>query len=255
MKRSARLGGVLAAAALIAGCGGGGGGEAGSDAGPGAGSDEPITIFAAASMEAAFTELTGIWAEDHANELSFSYGGSNGLVDQLVEGAPADVLVTADTVTMDRAVEEGVAEGPQHLTTNSLVLALPPGNPAGYESAEEALAGDRLVVCDPEVPCGRATVTLMELTGITISPVSEEQNVSDVRGKVASGEANAGVIYRTDASTEGLDILEIPQAGEVVTTSVTARVPEGNDAGATFIEFLHSDTARAVFDSYGFGTP
>ncbi|HZK06507.1 MAG TPA: molybdate ABC transporter substrate-binding protein [Actinomycetaceae bacterium] len=214
-----------------------------------------ITIFAAASLEKAFTELSDVWAESHDAELTFSYGGSNGLVDQIVEGAPADVLVTADATTMDRAVEEGVATDARPLTTNSLVLALAPGNPGGFETAEEALAGERLVVCAEEVPCGRATLQLMELSGLEMSPVSQEQNVTDVRGKIESGEANSGVIYRTDAASTGLDILRIPGADEVVTTSFTALVTDGDPAGAEFAEFLHSDEAREVLDSYGFGTP
>ena len=214
-----------------------------------------LTVFAAASMEGVLTELTDVWNEDHAEELVFSYGGSNGLVDQLVEGAPADVLITADTVSMDRALEEGVAEDPAALATNSLVLALAPGNPGGYADAEDALTGERLVVCAPDVPCGRATVTLMELNGLQISPVSEELNVTDVRGKVESGEANSGVIYQTDAKAAGLDALEILRAGEVITTVMSAKVPDAGTDGASFLEFLHSGSTRAVLDSYGFGTP
>nr|NLD40077.1 molybdate ABC transporter substrate-binding protein [Actinomycetales bacterium] len=255
---------AVALVALVAGCGGGSvapgtteatAASSATGAEPAPGTHEPITVFAAASLDAALTELTGIWAEDHGNEVRFSFGGSNGLVDQLVEGAPADVLVTADTATMDRAVGDGVAEGPRSLATNSLVLALAPGNPGGFETAEEALTGERLVVCAPEVPCGRATVALMELNGITITPVSEEQSVTDVRGKVSSGEANSGITYGTDATTAGLDALDIPGASDVVTSSVTARVGRGAEAGASFIEFLHSEAARTVLDSYGFGTP
>lgn len=214
-----------------------------------------VTVFAAASMENALTELAELWAGEHGPEVIFSFGGSNGLVDQIVEGAPADVLVTADQTTMDRAVAAGLAADPAPLTTNTLVVALPAGNPGGYTTAVEALAGERLVVCAAEVPCGRATRELLELSGLAMTPVSLEQSVADVRGKIQSGEANAGVVYRTDASAADLVALPIPGADRVLTTSMTALVTEDNPAAAQFIAFLHSEAARIVLDSYGFGTP
>ncbi len=246
---------ALGIALLLAGCSAAAPGMDPAPADPPESDPGSVTVFAAASMENALTELAELWAVDNAAELIFSFGGSNGLVDQIVEGAPVDVLVTADGTTMDRALAVGVAADPAPLTTNTLVVALADGNPGGYTDAVAALTGERLVVCAPEVPCGRATRELLELSGLTMNPVSLEQSVSDVLGKIQSGEANAGVIYRTDAIAADLEVLQLPGADRVLTTSMTAIVTDGNQAAADFVEFLHSPAARIVLDSYGFGTP
>ncbi|HHW83837.1 MAG TPA: molybdate ABC transporter substrate-binding protein [Actinomycetales bacterium] len=216
--------------------------------------EEGVTVFAAASLDGAITEIAQMWEEEDGRTVSLSFGGSTTLVDQMAEGAPADVLVTADSHTMERAVASGLAEDPMPLATNTLVVALAAENPGRFGDAVAALTGDRLVVCAPDVPCGRATLTLLESAGIAIRPVSEEQSVADVRGKVASGEANAGVVYRTDATVAGLDVLEIPGAAELPVTSFAAAVP-GSSPGAAFVEFLGSEAARSVLEVAGFGTP
>lgn len=148
---------ALGIALLLAGCSAAAPGMDPAPADPPESDPGSVTVFAAASMENALTELAELWAVDNAAELIFSFGGSNGLVDQIVEGAPVDVLVTADGTTMDRALAVGVAADPAPLTTNTLVVALADGNPGGYTDAVAALTGERLVVCAPEVPCGRAT--------------------------------------------------------------------------------------------------
>lgn len=210
-----------------------------------------VVVFAAASMEGAFTELASKWEEDGGAPITFQFGGSNGLVDQIAEGAPADLLITADTRTMDRAVEEELVTDPEPLATNSLVLALAPGNPGEISSLEDALASSRLVICDAEVPCGNATATLFELFGVTANPASLESSVSDVRGKIESGEADAGVIYKTDALAAGLDVIELDRADEVVTTVVSAAVTD-SEAAAEFLAYLRGDDAKEVLETYGF---
>lgn len=243
---AAKVAAIVAATALpLAACSGNGEGEA-TDA-----AQEEVVVFAAASTEGAFTEIAETWEEDGGADITFQFGGSNGLVDQIAEGAPADILVTADTRTMDRAVEEGLVEEPEAIATNSLVLALAPGNPGGIETLEDALASSRLVICDPEVPCGNATATLFELLGVAADPASLESSVSDVRGKIESGEADAGVVYQTDAKAAGLDTIELPRADEVVTTVWSARIA-GSDAPTDFLEHLRGEDAREVMDSYGF---
>ncbi len=146
--------------------------------------DDPVTVFAAASLQQVFPELS----RQAGIEANFSFDGSSGLVDQIHGGAPADVFASADQRTMDRAVELGLIDkAPQMFATNVLVLVVSAGNPGGVTGLDSSLDHAKLVVCAPEVPCGGATVALAEKQGVTLHPVSEESKVTDVVGKVASG--------------------------------------------------------------------
>lgn len=219
---------------------------------------QSLTVFAAASLSGAFTEL----AEDFetANpgvRVRLSFDGSSGLVDQLAGGAPADVFASADETSMDRAASDGLISGsPTVVATNDLALITPPGNPAGITGLDASLDGTRLVVCAEGVPCGTA---LAERAGIELSPVSEESKVTDVRGKVASGEADAGFVYTTDARAAGDAVEQIDIA---LPQREANRYPVAVLAGAgdpelarRFIEVVAGPEGRAVLEQYGFGPP
>src|SRR5690625_4394504 len=183
---------------------------AGAVAGCGA-SEGEATVFAAASLSAAFGDIAaGGDAAPGSGSAVFSFGGSSGLVDQLVGGAPADVFAAADTANMDRAAAAGLIAGePVQFATNELTLVTPPDNPAAITGLDTSLAGAKLVVCAPEVPCGRASRELAADAGIELTPVSEELSVTDVLGKVTSGEADAGLVYVTDATAAGDKVQQI----------------------------------------------
>lgn len=222
---------------------------------------QSLTVFAAASLSGAFTEL----AEDFetANpgvRVRLSFDGSSGLVDQLAGGAPADVFASADETSMDRAASDGLISGsPTVVATNDLSLITPPGNPAGITGLDASLDGTRLVVCAEGVPCGTATRALAERAGIELSPVSEESKVTDVRGKVASGEADAGFVYTTDARAAGDAVEQIdialPQR-EANRYPVAVLAGAGNpELAQRFIEVVAGPEGRAVLEQYGFGPP
>lgn len=246
---------VVAAAvglSLLAGCAVGGDDDEGR---------RSLTVFAAASLAGAFTEI----AEDveRANpgvEVRLSFDGSSGLVDQIAGGAPADVFASADTTTMDRAVsEELVAGEPAVFATNTLTLITPPGNPARITGLDDSLAGTRLVVCAEPVPCGTATRALARAAGVGLRPVSEEATVTDVRGKVASGEADAGIVYTTDAAAAGDRVEQIPLPGARAEpnrypVAVLARADDPALA-RRFLETVTGAGGRAVLASHGFGPP
>ncbi|SDL21237.1 molybdate ABC transporter substrate-binding protein [Tessaracoccus oleiagri] len=210
---------------------------------------EPTTVFAASSLTIPFEEI----AEDR--EVSFSFDGSSGLVDQLAGGAPADVLATADQRTMDRAVELGLVEGePTMFATNRLVLVTPPDNPAGVTGLDGSLDGAKLVVCAPEVPCGDASARLAERAGVELDPVSEETKVTDVLGKVIAGEADAGLVYFTDARGAGdeVHVIEMPEATEEPNTYWIAAVAGGDpERAAGFIRLVGN--SGPVLERHGFG--
>src|SRR5690625_1405064 len=207
---------AVVVALTVSACGGGTGDpadetpeppEAGQSPAPATDGDlaGELTVFAAASLHVVFEDIAELFTAEHpAAEVAFSFAGSSDLVAQLDAGAPADVLATADESTMATAVDSGVIDGaPQVFAENALALITPAGNPAGITGLDESLDGADLVVCAPQLPCGAAAETLAEQVGTTLRPVSEEGSVTDVLGKVTSGQADAGLVYTTDAASAG----------------------------------------------------
>lgn len=255
---------LLLSALALAGC-------ASADADPAATPEPPaatgpeltggLTIYAAASLGAAFDELAEQFEARHPSldVLPIVYDGSSTLATQLIEGAPADVFAAADEKNMQKVVDAGLAESPALFASNTLVIAVPTGNPGGVTGLE-SLADPALtvVLCAPEVPCGAASRTLLSSAGVTVAPASLEQNVTAVLTKVAAGEADAGLVYATDVR-EALDVESVDAEGaaEVVNRyPVTMLTDAANPtAAAEFVAFVLSDDGRAVLARLGFGTP
>ncbi len=221
-----------------------------------------ITVYAAASLTSTFQELASEFqSKNKGVKIKLNFGGSSDLVTQIQEGAPADVFASADTATMDKLVADGLNGGkPEDFATNTLEIAVPPGNPAGITSFQDlAEPGLNLVVCAPEVPCGAAAQTAAQKAGVSLKPVSEEQSVTDVLAKVTSGEADAGLVYVTDVKAAGDDVegVTFPESSEVVNTYPIATV-KGSDELATaqaFIDLVLGFTGQQVLSDAGFGAP
>jgi molybdate transport system substrate-binding protein len=244
-------------AVLLTGLAAGGCGSQGE--GTGRSDDTTVTVFAAASLSAPFTELADQFEAEHPGvTVRLSFGGSSDLATQILAGAPADVFASADVTTM-AALGDGVVD-PRDLATNTLQIAVPPGNPADVEDfADLARDGVRLVVCAPEVPCGRASEAVAEAAGIQLDPVSREQSVTDVLGKVTSGEADAGLVYVTDVlgADDAVEGIAIPDLAEGVTTYRIATVagsPQA-DLAAQFVAFVLAEAGQTVLEDAGFGVP
>jgi len=256
MKRLALTLSAVAILAPLAACGDSGDsdGSAGS-----AGGSTTLTVFAAASLTATFTELGKEFEAAHdGTTVRLSFGGSSDLVEQIRSGAPADVFASADTTNMDKLGDDAV--DPEDFASNTLEIAVPPGNPAGVTSfADLAKPGLKLVVCAPEVPCGTATAAVARNAGVTLKPVSQEQSVTDVLGKVSSGEADAGVVYVTDvkAAGDGVEGVTFPESSSVVNTYPIATVKgsENADVAREFVDFVRGDEGRKVLADAGFGKP
>ena len=226
------------------------------------GATTELTVFAAASLRVVFDEV-GLEFQDAypGTRVRFSYGGSADLISQLDAGAPADALVTANQSTMDRAIDAGtVTAAPVVIATNVPVLIVPADNPAGLTDLESAAApGVDLVVCAPQVPCGAAAQTLAENADIDLTPVSEESSVTDVLGKVTTGQADAGIVYATDAADAGeaVTTIDLPGADQARTeypAAVTASTEQPEQAQA-FVDFLRQDPAQALLADAGFQQP
>jgi molybdate transport system substrate-binding protein len=171
------------------------------------------------------------------------------------------VFASADEANMKKVTDAGLASGtPVDFATNVLAIAVPPGNPAKITGWNDlAKPGVKVVVCAPQVPCGAATVKVEQSTGVTLHPVSEESAVTDVLGKVSSGEADAGIVYVTDVTGAGSSVESVPfpEAAGVVNTypiTVLKGAPNSKVADA-FVEFVTGPEGQKVLSAAGFGKP
>lgn len=244
-----------------------GGGQSGStqsgEAGSGASEAEGATVvvFAAASLSKAFPEIVDevFTPANTGAGISFSFAGSKDLVEQMGAGAPVDVFASADAKNMETATTEGLVGSSGSFASNTLTLVTPADNPGGITGLDSSLEGHSLVVCAEGVPCGNATRKLTEKLGITLSPVSEEQSVTDVLGKVTSGQADAGIVYVTDAASAGDQVTTIPIAGADAVVNdyriaVTSSTTHSAQAQA-FVDAVNSPEGQAILARYGFGSP
>jgi len=219
--------------------------------------DSRLTVLAASSLTEVFTELGDVFEEEHDGvEVRFSFGSSTTLADQAAQGAPGDVLATADEASMTVAEDADVlAEDPATFATNELVLVVPVGNPGDVTSFDD-LAGTDWVRCADDVPCGRVATALAEANGVTAEPASLEVDVKSVLARVASGEADAGLVYRTDAQAAGDDVqvIEIPHAAEHPATYLIALLSDADNAdlAAAFVELVLSAEGRDTLTEGGF---
>lgn len=211
-----------------------------------------LSVLAAASTRVLNEQL----AELSDNELGFVNAGSSTLVQQLADGSPGDLLITADQRAMTAAVEQNVVIEPVELATNSMVMVVPAGNPAGITGVDASLDRANVVFCDPQVPCGDVARQIMAREGYQIDAVSLEHSAADTLGKVTSGEADAGWVYRTDAQAAGdqVEILDIPGAEDVPNTlyaAVTANT-DNPEPARRLLAVLTSAEMSAIWEEHGF---
>ena len=218
-----------------------------------------VTVLAAASLQKAFEEIEKTVEKDNPGlDVTFDFQGSQDLVASLAGGDSADVLATANNSTMKTAADQKLVGNQTEFATNVLTLIVPKGNPKKITGLDSSLDGANLVICAPEVPCGEATKKLAEAQGITLKPVSEEQKVTDVRGKVESGEADAGIVYTTDAAAakDKADKIDIPDGGVVNHYPIAPTAKPENPAGAqAFIDAVTGKTGQDILAKHGFGKP
>lgn len=252
---------TLAALSLVAGTAACGGNDAGGTDG-GSGAETTLTVYAAASLTSSFERLGETFQDSHDGvEVEFNFAGSSDLVAQIQSGAPADVFASADEANMDKLTAEDLqGSDPELFATNTLQIATPPDNPADVQGLEDLVNPDlNVVICAPEVPCGAASQTVAEQAGVTLEPDSEEQSVTDVLGKVTSGEADAGLVYVTDVIAAGDDVLgvEFPESDAVVNAYPIATVGDSEqaDLAQEFIDLVLSDEGQQILSDAGFGQP
>jgi molybdate transport system substrate-binding protein len=233
-----------------------------------------VTVFAASSLTDAFGELAQAFqAANPGARVELNFGGSTQLFTQIDQGAPADVFASADQVQMDRAKAAGRIDGPDRaFATNRLVVIAPASNPAGLTGPGDlARPGVRLVTSQADVPIGAYTQTMLDRMSqvptygagfkdrVNANVVSREANVRQIVAKVQLGEADAAVVYRTDATPQiasQLAIFDVPDQFNVPATYPIAVVQGAPNraAASSFVEFVLSPTGQAILARWSFST-
>lgn len=245
-------------ALLLAGCGE----TTGGDDDRSAGMSGTLTVFAAASLTDAFTDLGDRLVDDHPDlDVQFNFAGSAGLATQITQGAPADVFASANDTQMAVVTEAGLADGdPAVFTANVLEIAVPAGNPAGISGLADFAREDlTLAVCAPDVPCGAAAEQVFEAAGITAVPDTLEEDVRAALTKVELGEVDAALVYASDVRSAGdaVEGIGFPEAEEAVNEypiCVLAGAPNA-EAAQAFVDLVLSDEGQQVLADAGFTAP
>lgn len=233
-----------------------------------------LTVLAAASLSTAFPAIAAKYHQSHSNvTVRFSFAGTQTLVTQIENGAPADVFASADQAHMATLVSEGKAKAPLVFARNRLVIIVPKSNPAGItRPADLGRAGVKLDVAAPAVPAGKsAHDMLVKLAATTGSPaafsakvtkniVSQEDNVHAVVNRIALGEADAGIVYVSDLATpngKSVQSIAIPDAINVINIYPIAPVADSTHTSEaqSFVDFVHGKTGQSVLEQDGFLPP
>ncbi|HET6312704.1 MAG TPA: molybdate ABC transporter substrate-binding protein [Chloroflexia bacterium] len=238
-----------------------------------------LNVFGASSLKESFEEMGQKFKAANRNlrELSFNFQGSQSLVAQMQQGAPADVFTSADRANMDKAVAAGLVSGtPRALARNLLTVVLPNENFGNITSLKDlAKPGVKLSIADPSVPVGKYSLEALDKLSadpaygagfkqaVLNNVVSRENNVRQVLARVQLGEVDAGIVYVTDAragnaSTPGgvppVKTLAIPEKYNVAAIYYIAAVKGAAhpEAGRAFIGYALSAEGQAVMEKYGF---
>ena len=227
---------------------------------PACSEDEPgptLTVFAAASLSDSFPALGRAYEAAHpGSRVVFSFAGSQTLVAQVQQGAPADVLVTADAATAEQVRDE-LAAPPRLLARNRLAIVTEPGNPLGIPTLRDlARPGVRVVLAGPTVPVGKAARAALAEASVTVRPVSEEPDVKAVVQRVRLGEADAGIAYATDlvAAKDQVGGTPLPGVSNVLPGAVLRSSGQA-EAATRFLDLVLSPEGQRVLGTYGFLPP
>ncbi len=221
---------------------------------------QPITVLAAASLSEIFTRLAPVFTAQEEVPVRFSFGPSSTLVSQIGEGAPVDILATADEVTMARAVQSADVGPPVVFARNQLEIVVARGNPQRIAGvADLARPGLVVVACQAAVPCGRLAADTFRRANVAVSVKSFEPDVSGVLAKVRSGEADAGLVYATNVRAASAQVAGVPLGAGLVATApdvvaIATRSPHRGAAEA-FVRFLLSDETQSTLRDAGFAAP
>lgn len=221
-----------------------------------------ITVSAAASLTDVFPVIAKAFTKRYPQlQVTFNFGSSNSLVEQIRAGAPVDILATADEASMWRATDANLTGTPILFARNTMEIATPRGNPAKITGlADLKKPTVTVAVCAPQVPCGRLAAELFAKNSLTVTPVTREVDVRSVVGKVIADQVDAGIVYSTDVKAFPNDLtgVSIPSTNNIVTNYPIATVNESRNAQAAkaFVAYVrYSSSAQRILRAWGFSTP
>ncbi|WP_030022463.1 molybdate ABC transporter substrate-binding protein [Streptomyces monomycini] len=219
-----------------------------------------LKVLAAASLTDVFAKAADAYHKEHPDvTVKFSFAGSQQLAAQVNQDFPADALVTADTRTMDGL--HGKTGAPQIIAKNRLVIATAEGNPKHITGLKDLASTNKLkvVLAAPAVPVGRYSKKVLDRQDITVQPVSQEQDVRGVLSKVELGEADAGIVYATDAMTapDKVDAVQVPDEQNAIAEypAATLKVSQHQKEADAFVKWLGGAQAQKLLRDAGFQKP
>lgn len=225
------------------------------------GAGKSLTVFAAASLTETFTELGRQFESTHSGtKVTFNFGSSATLAQQITQGAPADVFAAASQATMKTVTDAGLASAPTVFVRNTLQIAVPEDNPAKVGSLKDLTDPKvKVALCAEQVPCGAAATKALDAAGLTVTPVTLEQDVKATLTKVQLGEVDAALVYRTDViasggKVKGIDFPEAAQAVNDYPIAALAKAP-APDLAKEFVDLVLSQQGRDVLTKAGFQAP
>ncbi len=220
-----------------------------------------LTVFAASSLTEAFQDeqqtLIGKYPSLH---LTYSFAGSGTLVTQIQAGAPADIIATADPVSMQQLQTAGLVETPTVFANNLLEIAVAPGNPKGIHSlADLANPALKVVIEDPSQPAGKYTAEALKNANVVVHPVSEPLDVKSTLATVTSGNADAAVVYVSDVVSAGSTVtgVPIPSSQNIIAVYPIAILKSSKNQAAdkAFVNEIVSGTGQQALKNAGFLPP
>src|SRR6516162_8402951 len=253
---------VAVAALVLAGC------SSSTSSSPPAGSSASgklsgtLVVFAATSLTDAFDKIGAQFEKAHPGvTVKFNYNGSSSLATSITQGAPADVFASASPKNMATVTDAGDATGtPQTFTSNTGEIMVESGNPMHIKTVKDlANPKVKVVVCAPTVPCGAVATAIFKNAGVTVKPVSEEQNVGGVVTKVTLGEADAGIVYVTDVKANETKATGVPIPADQNDVTeypiVQVKGAPNSSAAKAFISYVLGPAGQQVLASFGFMPP
>ncbi|MCQ8770318.1 molybdate ABC transporter substrate-binding protein [Streptomyces telluris] len=216
-----------------------------------------LTVLAAASLTDVFKQAGRAYEKEHpGTTVKFSFAGSQELAAQVRQGAPADALVTADTKTMQDLKSETTT--PTVIAKNRLTIATAKNNPKNIKALSGLSRSDlKVVLAAPEVPVGRYSKKVLDQQHVTVKPVSQEPNVRAVLSKVTLGEADAGIVYVTDAAKDKVATVTVPDEQNAVASYPAATLKGSKHAqqAGDFVKWLGTEEAQKLLRAAGFQQP
>ncbi len=261
-RRAVLPAGLALVSVLAAGCGSSSTPTASRPASPSAPAlTGGITVLAASSLTSAFTTLGKQFEAAHpGTKVTFSFGASSTLAQQVLQGAPADVFASASAANMKQVVDAGAAADPKTFASNVAEIAVSPGSAGKVASlADLSKAGIKVALCQPQVPCGALAKTVLDKAKVTVTPVTQGLDVKSTLAFVTSGEADAAIVYVTDVKAAGAAVkgVEIPADTNASTAYpiATLKAAKAQPVAAAFEQFVLSPAGQSVLGGAGFAKP